>query len=62
MSYEEALERIRACKQVGETELDLSELAIEARPPEIGQLTNQQILYLFDNQFQDAATQNRTAT
>jgi len=48
--YEKALDAIRKCMQSGETELDLERLELTPLPPEIGQLTKLQKLYLRDNQ------------
>jgi len=55
ISYEEALERIRACKQSGETRLDLGSNQLTTLSPEIGQLTNLQDLWL-KNTSLDAAS------
>jgi len=58
-AYENALKRIRACIQSGDTHLNLSRVwqedvrnhpPAESLPPEIGLLTNLERLYLEDNQ------------
>ncbi|MEK6257634.1 MAG: leucine-rich repeat domain-containing protein [Planctomycetota bacterium] len=49
-AYATALERIAACRQSGETELDLSGLGLSTLPPEIGQLTALTTLELHRNQ------------
>jgi hypothetical protein len=49
--YEIALERIEAARQSDATELNLNGLGLTELPPEIGNLTNLQVLGLGSNQF-----------
>jgi Leucine Rich Repeat (LRR) protein len=49
-AYEIALQRIEEARLSGATELDLSYLGLTEIPPEIGQLTNLQSLFLYNNQ------------
>ncbi|MEO1255813.1 MAG: hypothetical protein AAFY41_13170 [Bacteroidota bacterium] len=48
--YQIALERITEAEETGATILYLSALGLTELPPEIGNLTNLQLLYLYGNQ------------
>jgi Leucine-rich repeat (LRR) protein len=50
IGYQEAVDRIELAVQENATELDLSELRLNALPPEINQLTNLTSLNLSNNQ------------
>ena len=50
LAYQEAKKLIEEARREGETELDLSGMALTEVPEEIAQLSNLQMLYLQNNQ------------